>query len=154
MPKKRFGNKQIAIALRQAEAGMAVSEICYKLGIAEATFYRWKKVYAGMGVSEIRRLKQLQDKERQCLNASWFLFLDDARTWINSWRTDYNETRPHLSLGSLTPSDFATRLKETRNVALKPDQKRDELQFWSAFARSRLQSRIGSSFIWSTRCRH
>lgn len=62
MPKKRFNDEQIAFALRQAEAGTTVGEICRKLGIAEATFYRWKKVYAGMGVSEIRRLKQLEDE--------------------------------------------------------------------------------------------
>ncbi len=62
MPKKRFSDEQIAFALRQAEAGTTVGEICRKMGIAEATFYRWKKVYAGMGVSEIRRLKQLEDE--------------------------------------------------------------------------------------------
>lgn len=48
MPKKRFSDEQIAFALRQAEAGTTVGEICRKMGIAEATFYRWKKVYAGM----------------------------------------------------------------------------------------------------------
>jgi len=62
MPKKRFSDEQIAFALRQAEAGTPVGEICRKMGIAEATFYRWKKVYAGMGVSEIRRLKQLEEE--------------------------------------------------------------------------------------------
>ena len=62
MPKKRFTDEQIAFALRQADAGTAVGEICRKMGIAEATFYRWKKVYAGMGVAEIRRLKQLEDE--------------------------------------------------------------------------------------------
>ena len=62
MPKKRFSDEQIAFALRQAETGTTVGEICRKMGISEATFYRWKKVYAGMGISEIRRLKQLEDK--------------------------------------------------------------------------------------------
>lgn len=61
MPKKRFSDEQIAFALRQAESGTTIGEICRKMGIAEATFYRWKKVNAGMGVSEIRRLKQLED---------------------------------------------------------------------------------------------
>ena len=50
--------------LRQAEAGTAVGEICRKMGVAEATFYRWKKVYAGMGVSEIRRLKHSKMRTR------------------------------------------------------------------------------------------
>lgn len=62
MPKKRFTEEQIAYALRQAESGTAVGEICRKLGIAEATFYRWKKQFSGMGVAEIRRLKQLEDE--------------------------------------------------------------------------------------------
>ena len=62
MPKKRFSDEQIAFALRQAEAGTPVGEVCRKIGVAEATFYCWKKVYAGIGVAEIRRLKQLADE--------------------------------------------------------------------------------------------
>ena len=62
MPKKRFSDERIAFALRQAETGTTVGDICRKMGIAEATFYQWKKVYAGMGVTEIRRLKQFEDK--------------------------------------------------------------------------------------------
>lgn len=49
-------------ALPQAEAGTSVGEICRRMGVAEAAFYRWKKVCAGMGVSEIRRLKQLEEE--------------------------------------------------------------------------------------------
>ena len=62
MPKKRFTEEQIAFALRQAQSGTTVGEICRKMGVAEATFYRWKKAFAGMGVAEIRRLKQLEDE--------------------------------------------------------------------------------------------
>lgn len=62
MPKKRFSDEQIAFALRQAESGTPVGEICRKMGVAEATFYRWKKAFAGMGVAEIRRLKQLEEE--------------------------------------------------------------------------------------------
>lgn len=62
MPKKRYSDGQIAFALRQAEAGTPIGEICRKMGVAEATFYRWKKVYAGMGVAEILRLKQLEEE--------------------------------------------------------------------------------------------
>lgn len=65
MPKKRFSDEQIAFALRQAEAGTTVGEICRKMGISEATFYRWKKVYAGMGVSEIRRSEAARRRERK-----------------------------------------------------------------------------------------
>ena len=63
--KKRFSEAQIAFALRQAESGTVVEEITRKLGIAEATFYRWKKKYAGLGVAEMRRLKQLEDENRR-----------------------------------------------------------------------------------------
>ena len=62
MKRKRYGDEQIAFALRQAENGTAVEVVCRKLGVSEATFYRWKKQFAGMGVVEIRRLKQLEDE--------------------------------------------------------------------------------------------
>ena len=59
MQRKRFSEEQIAFALRQAESGTAVTEITRKLGVSEQTFYRWKRKYAGLGVAELRRLKQL-----------------------------------------------------------------------------------------------
>jgi putative transposase len=62
MPKKGFSEEQIACALRQAESGPPVGEGCRKLGMSEQSFYRWKKRFAGMGISEIRRLKQLEDE--------------------------------------------------------------------------------------------
>ncbi len=62
MKRKRYLDEQIAFALRQAEGGTAVEEICRKLGVSEATFYRWKKQFAGMGTVEIRRLKQLEEE--------------------------------------------------------------------------------------------
>ena len=62
MPKKGFSEEQIAFALRQAESGTPVGEICRRLGMSEQSFYRWKKQFAGMGISEIRRLKQLEDE--------------------------------------------------------------------------------------------
>ncbi|MDB5381598.1 MAG: family transposase [Rhodospirillales bacterium] len=59
MKQKRYTDEQIAFALRQAESGTAVAEICRKLGVSEPTFHRWKKQYAGMGTAEIRSLKQI-----------------------------------------------------------------------------------------------
>lgn len=60
MRKTRFTDEQIAFALRQAETGVAVAEVCRKLGISEATFYNWKRKFGGLGVGEVRRLKQLE----------------------------------------------------------------------------------------------
>ena len=65
MKKSRFTEQQIAFALRQAETGTNVSEVCRKIGVSEATFYNWKKKYSGLGVSELRRLKQLEEENRQ-----------------------------------------------------------------------------------------
>ena len=65
MKKSKFTEEQIAFALRQAETGTKVGEICRKLGIAEQTFYNWKKKYGGLGVAELRRLKQLEEENRQ-----------------------------------------------------------------------------------------
>ena len=53
------------MALRQAEAGTPVEEVCRKLGIAEATFYRWKKKFGSLGVSELRELRQLREENRK-----------------------------------------------------------------------------------------
>ena len=65
MKKSRFTEEQIAFALRQSESGAAVSEVCRKMGISENTFYRWKRKYVGMGVAELRRLKQLEEENRR-----------------------------------------------------------------------------------------
>ena len=65
MKKTRFTEEQIAFALRQAETGTRVAEVIRKMGISEQTFYRWKKQYAGMGVAELRRLKQLEEENRK-----------------------------------------------------------------------------------------
>ena len=62
MKRKRYADEQVAFALRQVEGGTPVAEVCRKMGVSEATFFRWKKRFAGMGVAEIRRLKPLEDE--------------------------------------------------------------------------------------------
>ena len=62
MKKSKYTEEQIAFALRQGETGTRVSEICRKMGISDATYYNWKKKYGGLGVSELRRLKQLEEE--------------------------------------------------------------------------------------------
>jgi putative transposase len=63
--KKKYSDQQVAYALREAESGRPVAEICRQLGISDATFYNWRKKFGGMGVSEIRRLKALEEENRQ-----------------------------------------------------------------------------------------
>ena len=63
--KNKFTEEQIAFALKQAELGTRVEEVCRKMGISEATFYVWKKRYGGVGPSELRRLRQLEEENRQ-----------------------------------------------------------------------------------------
>ena len=60
MKKSRYTAEQIAFALRQAEEGAPVVEVCRKMEIAEQTVHKWKKKFQGMGVAEVRRLRVLE----------------------------------------------------------------------------------------------
>jgi putative transposase len=62
MPKKGHTEEQIVAVLRQVEAGARVAEICRKVGVSQATYYLWKRQYAGVGVSELRELRQLREE--------------------------------------------------------------------------------------------
>ncbi len=64
MKKSQFTEQQIAFALQQAEAGTKVEDICRKLGICQATFFRWKKMYGGLMPSEVRNLRSLEEAKR------------------------------------------------------------------------------------------
>lgn len=76
MKKSKYSDEQIAFALKQVETGTRVEEVCRKFGISEATFYNWKKKYGGLGVSEMRRLKQLEDENRRLKSMVADLSLD------------------------------------------------------------------------------
>ena len=65
MKKSRYSAEQVAFALREAESGTPAPDVCRKIGIAEQTFYRWKKRFAGMGVAEVRRLRILEEENRK-----------------------------------------------------------------------------------------
>jgi len=65
MKKSKFTEEQISFALKQAETGTPVKEVIRKIGITEQAFYRWKKKYAGMLPSDLRRLRQLEEENRQ-----------------------------------------------------------------------------------------
>jgi len=62
MKKSNYTEEQIAFALKQAELGTPISEVCRKLWIAEQTFYRWKSKYGGMLPSDMKRLRQLEEE--------------------------------------------------------------------------------------------
>jgi putative transposase len=65
MKSSKYSPEQVAFAMRQAESGTPVTEICRKMGIVEQTFYRWKKKYTGMGVAEVRKLRILEEENRK-----------------------------------------------------------------------------------------
>ena len=62
MRKSRFSEQQIAFILKQVDEGMSVEEVCRKAGVSQQTYYRWRKKYAGLMPSELRRLKQLEEE--------------------------------------------------------------------------------------------
>jgi putative transposase len=65
MRKSRFTEEQITYALRRSDSGISSDEICREMGVSQAAFYKWKKKYAGMGISELRQLKSLEDENRR-----------------------------------------------------------------------------------------
>lgn len=78
MRQSRFSEAQIVSILNQAENGITTAELTRKLGISEATFYRWKKKYSGMGVAELRRLKRLEQENGKLKRLVADLSLDKA----------------------------------------------------------------------------
>ena len=65
MKKSQYTPEQITFSLRQAESGTPIEEVCRKMGIAEQTFYRWKKKYLGMGIAEVKKLRILEEENRK-----------------------------------------------------------------------------------------
>ena len=78
MKASRFSEAQIAFVLRQAEDGTSVGEVCRKAGISEATFYNWRKKFAGLMPSEMKRLKQLEEENSKLKRLVADLSLDKA----------------------------------------------------------------------------
>jgi putative transposase len=65
MPRKGQSEEKIVFALRQVESGKQVADVCREMGVSQQTFYAWKKRYAGVGVSELRELRQLREENRK-----------------------------------------------------------------------------------------
>lgn len=65
MKRSKFTEAQIVFAIRQADNGVKIEEVCRKLGISEATFHNWKKKYGGLGVPELKKLKHLEEENQR-----------------------------------------------------------------------------------------
>ena len=65
MKKTTFTEAQVVFAIKQSETGVFVGEICRKMGISQATFYNWKKKFGGLGITELRRLRELEQENHQ-----------------------------------------------------------------------------------------
>jgi len=78
MKASKFSEAQIAFVLKQAEEGAAVADVCRKAGISDATFYNWRKKYAGLKPSEMKRLRQLEDENAKLKRIVADLSLDKA----------------------------------------------------------------------------
>ena len=112
MKKSKFTDEQIAFALKQAEVGTPVEEVCRKMGISDATFYNWRKKYGGLGPSELRRLKQLEEENSKLKRLVADLSLD-LRTLSNSlahWQAQYGA----LQASQVRPSKKRPRSASTR----------------------------------------
>lgn len=77
MKKVRYSEEQIIGVIREAEAGIAVAELCRKYGISDQTYYNWKAKYGGMTVSDARKLKQVEDENRRLKHIVADLTLDN-----------------------------------------------------------------------------
>ena len=78
MKKSRFTEEQIVFALKQAELGTPVPEVCRKLGISDATFYTWRKKYGGISPSELKHMRQLEEENLRLKKLVADLSLDKA----------------------------------------------------------------------------
>ncbi len=78
MARKRRSEEEIIRILKESEAGVKVSEICRKYGISDATYYNWKAKFGGLDISEVRRLRQLEDENRKLKTIVADLTLDNS----------------------------------------------------------------------------
>ena len=101
MPRKGRTNEEIIHALHQVEGGEKVTEVCRRLGVSEQTFYRWKKQFAGLGLSELRSLRHENSKLKQVvadLTLDQTVCGTDGQYHADDWRSRCDEEdhrRPH-----------------------------------------------------------
>lgn len=76
MPRKGHSEEKILYAIRQVEGGKKVGDLCREMGVSQQTFYTWKRRYAGLGLNELRELRQLREENRKLKNLVADLTLD------------------------------------------------------------------------------
>src|SRR5690606_34710535 len=114
MKRSKFTEAQIAFAIKQAETGTRVEEVCRKMGISEATFYNWKKKYGGLGVAALRRLRQLEEENAQLKKLVADLSLDTQMlqdVLKKKYRITPSAERWSKILYRITVSHYAGRAK-------------------------------------------
>jgi putative transposase len=121
MKRARFNEEQIISILREAEAGAKVTELCRRHGISEATFYIWRNKYGGLEVSEMRRLRQLEEENRRLkgIVADQALDLERSRTCWQKTVTARGEAKDGSGSDSEPSSVAASRLRVDRNYVTR-----------------------------------
>lgn len=109
MKKSKFTEEQIAYALRQVESGTPPADVCRQLGVSEATFYIWKKKYAHLGVSELRKLRSLEDENARLKRVVADLSLD--KHILAEALRKKSEARTAPRAGRMGPGDLPRQLR-------------------------------------------
>ena len=85
MTRKRYTEEQIVAILKEGQAGMSTQELCRKYGMSDASYYKWRAKFAGMEVSDVKKMRQLEDENRRLKHLVADLTLDNqALKAINS----------------------------------------------------------------------
>ncbi|SSI24013.1 IS3 family element, transposase orfA [Klebsiella pneumoniae] len=135
MKKTRYTEEQIAFALKQAETGNRVEKVCRKMGISEATFYNWKKKFGGMGVTELRRLRQLEEENQRLKRlVAPNAFTSEFRTLVISLVRD--------KYPDFGPTFACEKLRELHELALSAETLRKWMVVYGVSAAEKLPAFI------------
>jgi putative transposase len=113
MPRKSHPEEKIVYALRQAEAGKKVSDICREMGVSQQAFYSWRRRYAGLGLSDLRELRQLREENRKLKTLVANLTLDKHR--CSQKRSEARRSPP-------TRDPDTARLRVERKPSVRADR--------------------------------